>query len=256
MRCRTVGAREDARRRRRRTGEIRSALGAEIRRLRTDAGISLTHLARGAGISPAHLSGIELGRSEGSTAVLVAIADQLGADLSIRLYPGTGPRIRDHIQARIVEELLHVVHPRWRRFLEVPVYRPVRGVIDLVLHDPDAAVVVAVEVHSNLLRLEQQLRWAHEKADALPSAELWRSTRPATTASRLLVLRSTRTTRELAMRFGALLATAYPARPADVHAALSTADAPWAGAGLLWATLEGDVAAIMDRPPRRVRARA
>ena len=79
----------------------------------------------------------------------------LGVHTTVRLYPNTGPRVRDHIQSRIVEELLRIAHPRWRRLTEVPVYRPARGRVDAVLYDPVDAVVVACEVHSQIRRLEQ-----------------------------------------------------------------------------------------------------
>ena len=68
----------------------------------------------------------------------MAIAAALGCDLSVRMFPGTGPRIRDRIQVAMSEALLASLHPRWRAAPEVPVYRPVRGVIDLVLADPAA----------------------------------------------------------------------------------------------------------------------
>ena len=43
-----------------------------------------------------------------------------------------------------------------------------RGVIDAVLSDARACEVVATEVHGQLQRVEQQLRWAGQKADSLP----------------------------------------------------------------------------------------
>ena len=133
-----LSAREDDRRRRARTRLIKESIGAEFRRLRHDAALTQAAVARSVGISPAHLCGIEHGLSEASTAVLVGIADVLGADLSVKAYPNTGPRIHDRIQSQIVEHLLRTVRPRWRTFVEVPVTRPARGYIDVVLADqPD-----------------------------------------------------------------------------------------------------------------------
>ena len=194
---------------------------------------------------------MEHGLREPSISVLAAIGDALGADLVVRLYPNTGPRIRDHIQAAIVEELLRIADPRWRRFTEVPVYRPARGRVDAVLHDPGAAVVVATEVHSQVHRLEQQQGWANLKAESLPSADFWRHLDREPAVSRLLVLRSTKATRELAKQFESTLGAAYPARAADVFAALS-GNANWPANGLLWADVTGDVVRILDRPPRGV----
>jgi transcriptional regulator with XRE-family HTH domain len=238
---------------RRRVEDQRRATGREICLLREDAGITQARLARAAGISRAHLCGIESGESEASLAVLTALADALGASVSIRLYPGTGPRIRDHLQARIVEALLRQLDARWKRFLEVPVYRPVRGVVDVVLHDPAAAQIVAIEVHSEIRRLEQLLRWANEKRDALPSAEMWQFAaaggRPA--LSSLLVLRSTPSTRSLVEEHAATFETTYPAPAREVWTSL-TSTAPWPGAGLIWASVRDGRATLLDRPPRGV----
>ena len=112
--------------------------------------------------------------------------------------------------------------------------------------------MLAVEVQSEVRRLEQQLRWQNEKADVLPSAEFWRYLDGTPRMERVLILRSTRANREVASRFAATLATAFPARSADAYAALTTPDAPWPGNALLWATLEGDMTRILEQPPRTV----
>jgi hypothetical protein len=99
-----------------------------------------------------------------------------------------------------------------------------------------------VEVHSDLRRVEQQLRWAAEKSDALPSSRIWAVVTPAggltPPVSRLLVLRSTARTRSLAREFRATLAAAYPADPGDVLEGLADAAVPWPGNGLLWSRVE------------------
>ena len=194
-------------------------------------------MARSAGISPAHLCGIERGSSEASTAVLVGIADLLGADLSVKAYPNTGPRIHDRIQSQIVEHLLRTVRPRWRAFVEVPVTRPARGYIDVVLADQPDPLYVATEVSSELRRLEQHFRWAQDKASSLPSAALWSNAPSGAEVSRLLVLRSTRTTRDLAQRFPETFQALYPARARDAFAAVC-GDGPWPGPGVLWARVK------------------
>ena len=232
---------------------MRVSIGTEIRRLRLDAGLSQRRLAESASINHGHLSLIERGLREPSLVVLTAIADALGGSLSVRLYPGTGPRLRDPIQARITEALLRILDPRWTRSVEVPVHRPARGVIDAVLHDQAAGIIVATEVQSELRRLEQQVRWSNEKAESLPSADLWRFVDGTPRIDRLLVLRSTRTNRHLAERFAETLRVAYPASPDEVYRALSTPDASWPGSALIWAEVDGDVARVLDRRPRRVK---
>jgi transcriptional regulator with XRE-family HTH domain len=237
----------------RRTHELVVATGAEIRRLRLDAGVAQRSLAKAAEIDPGFLSQIERGLREPSLAVLVAIAEALGGSMRLRVYPGTGPRIRDPIQARIVEALLPVLDPRWARHLEVPVYRPVRGVIDLLLYDRTTHIAGVVEVQSELRRLEQQIRWSHEKADALPSATIWRQTEPPDRVDQVLILRNTRANRDIVVRFEDVIRTAYPAETSAAVAALTTADGPWPGSALLWADVSGDATTILDHPPRTVR---
>lgn len=220
--------------------------------MRTDAGLTQRRLAALAEIDHGFLSLIERGLREPSLAVLVAIATALGGNVNVRLYPGTGPRIADPVQARITEALVRILHLRWTRMLEVPVYRPVRGVIDLVAHDRVANVAIATEVQSQMRRLEQQVRWSNEKADALPSAEFWRFVDPEPRIDRLLVLRTTRVNRELASRFSETLATAYPGSTAIAYRALTTSDGLWPGSAVLWSTVAGDTARILDRPPKGV----
>ena len=215
--------------------------------MRNDAGRSQAEIAGAAGVSQAHLSTIESGNAEPSIKALLAVATALGADLSLRLFPGSGPRIRDHLQVAIGEVLLAILHPRWHRSPEVAVYRPIRGVIDLVLDDQPGRTLVATEIQSQLRRVEQQLRWSVQKADALAAMPEYQGR----TTSRLLVLRNTVATREVVRSASATLAAAFPGRAADALASLRT-DAPWPGPALLWAIVESGSARLMDGPPRGI----
>ncbi len=209
-------------------------------------------MARDADVSHAMLQEVETGAREPSISFLCAVGATLGADVGLRLYPTTGPRVRDHIQSRIVEEVLRVAHGRWKAFVEVPVYRPAQGRIDVVLVDRDARVVVAVEVHSQLLRVEQQLGWAALKAESLPSATMWSTVDPSSQVVRLLVLRSTRSTREVVTGAEATFSAAYGAPARDAFGAL-TGSVPWPGAAVLWADVDADSVRILERQPRNVR---
>jgi hypothetical protein len=113
---------------------------------------------------------------------------------------------------------------------------------------------VATEFQSELHRVEQQLRWNTEKAEGLADrlAED-RSAGPTLVVSRLLVLRSTSTTREIARRYEATLRTAYPASARDVIEALTTPSCPWPGPGIAWMRLERGIATLLEAPPRGVR---
>lgn len=228
--------------------DLRRAIGSEIRRAREDAGVAQARLAAEAGISQGHLSEIEAGEVEASISVLAAIARALGGRLRVRIEPFSGPLIRDHLQAAMLQALLPIIHPRWARFVEVPVHRPVRGMIDLVLADQIPNLLVATEVQSQMRRLEQQLRWAMEKAEALRNESDLAPRGPGEppTISRLLLLRSTAATRALEATYGHVLAAAYPADPRNVLAAL-TGTATWPGAGILWVDVDHGRARVIER---------
>lgn len=233
----------------RRSRAVIAATVADLDRLRLDAGVSRRRLAEAARVDAGYLAQVVAGDRQPSVAVLVALAQALGADLSIRAFPNTGPNIRDRAQAPIVEELVRIAHPSWQRSVEVQVLRPARGFIDLVLQRTQD--IVATEVQTRLDRLEQSIRWSADKARSLPSSGVWPPVGDPT-IHRLLVIRSTAATRDIARRFEATLRAACPARAQDIYLALTTPDAPWPGDGILWADLRRDVARVLDRPPRGV----
>jgi transcriptional regulator with XRE-family HTH domain len=193
------------------------------------------------------LSLIERGLREPSLAVLAALSNVLGLDISVRLYPTTGPVIRDRHQAAIVEMLIRSLDPSWRRLVEVPVRLPARGVIDLVVARD---VIVATEIHSDLRAVEQTIRWAGDKADSLPSADAWQmlSAGEPRRVDRLLVIRSTRSNRDIVRAHAATFATAYPGDSAAARAALTGMGA-WPGSSILWAHVEGGRAELLLRHP-------
>ena len=208
------------------------AIGAELRRMREDAGLTKVAVARAAGIDPTYLGYIEAGEREASLAVISRVSAVLGADLSVRVYPNSGPRLRDRHQIRMIEAFLTMLPASWDRHLEVPVYRPVRGVIDVVIAHLPSGRIVSVEAQSDLRRFEQQLRWAAEKADALPSSAVWPAMAPANgvaTVSRVLLLRSTHETRQLARTHAAIFTAAYPADPRTLLASLLDPQQGWPG---------------------------
>jgi transcriptional regulator with XRE-family HTH domain len=227
--------------------ELFRDLGGELFRLREDAGLTQAAVARAAALAQSHLSTIEAGTAEPSIEALMAVAAALGANISVRVFPNTGPHIRDHLQIAISEALIAALDPRWRATPEVPVYRPVRGVIDLVLSDAAGPDTVAVEIHSQLRRVEQQVRWATQKADALAALPQHADRR----VRRLLVLRNTAATRETGRLASETLRAAYPASSADALAALR-GTAPWPGDVIVWANVTAGRAQLLQRPPRGV----
>lgn len=185
-------------------------LGREIRQMREDAGRSQAAIAKAAGLSNGYVSMVEGGDVEPSIDVLMRLGDVLGAELGVRYFAGTGPRIRDRTQIVMADTVIGTLHRRWRAAPEVAVYRPVHGVIDLLLEDRTGPDTVATELQGQLRRVEQLLRWQGQKADALATQPDQQGRR----VSRLLVLRNTHAMRELARGpAGATLRAAYPPRP-------------------------------------------
>jgi len=234
----------------RRSRELRRALGTDLRHAREDQGITLRRVADAAGIDPAHLTRIEGGNVAASVEVLQRVAAVLGGDVGVRYFPGTGATLRDHIQAAIVEALISGAHRVWRRAPEVAVHRPARGVIDLVLWRADKPTVVAVEVHSQIRRLEQLIRWTNLKRESLASSDLWPMLAPddAAPTSSLLVLRSTAATRGIARDHAATLAAAYPADSRLAAESLLQGSA-WPGSAIVWADYGNGAATIRPVPP-------
>lgn len=231
-------------------------VGEQLQRLREDAGLPRTVVAAAAGIHPSYLRLIELGKRDATAQVLSRIAATLGADIGLRVFPRSGPVLRDRFQARMIEALLQLLPDDWTCYPEVPVSRPVRGVVDLVAVCRATSRVVSIEAQSEIRRLEQQLRWAAEKTDALPSASIWpdvlRSCAGRPHISRILVLRSTAATRALARTFAATLNAAYPAGPRDLQAALLDPILPWPGNGILWMKVDGIETTVLRGAPRGV----
>ena len=139
--------------------------------------------------------------------------------------------------------------------LEVAVYRPVRGVIDVVLQDRDTQDLVAGEAHSLLHTVEGQLRWAGQKADALPSATgwPWADAIEAPRTGRLLLLRSCSAMHALVEAVPRTFATAYPGDTEQAVAALTGPDGRWPGAAVAWVVIDGKNTRLLAGPPRALR---
>ncbi len=238
-----IGLRELERRKRR----VREHVGGQIQELRAEAGISQQALAAAAGIDQAHLSRIQRGMVQPSIDVLVAIAAALGADLGIRLFPGSGPRIRDRMQAPMVEALIRSLHPRWRPIPELAV-PSARGFIDLAIGLRDGSAGIACEAHSELRAIDTIQRRVVEKATALGELGL-----VGGNVSPMLLIRSTVATRSIVCTYEATLAASFPAPMASTLAALRGPVAPWPGPAILWARLERGRAEILEGPPRGIR---
>lgn len=215
-----------------------------------DASATMAQVSNIAGIDRSFEGRIEAGEANPSLESLTAIAVALGADLSVRFYAGTGPRLTDRHQARMLEAILRKLAPVWTPHLEVPVSRPARGVVDAVFERPLERLLVVSEVYSVIARLEQQIRWSADKAASIGSSSLV-GPGPEWSVSRLLVLRSTATNRELTRTFEATLRAAYPASTRAAVKALLDGE-PWPGDAVIWVRIEGEAVELLDGPPRGV----
>lgn len=235
-----------------RQGAAQRAIGEELRRVRLEEGVSLRTLGIAVGIDPSHLARVEAGRRSLGQDALVATATGLGCTVSTRLFRSDGPRVRDHIQVRMIEALLDALHPRWTARLEVAVYRPVRGVIDVVLQDRDTLDLVAGEGHSRLQTVEGQLRWAGQKADSLPSARgwPWSDTSDEPRIGRLLLLRSCSAMHDLVRTLPQTFRSAYPAASGEAVAALTAKGIRWPGAAIVWVAVDGSATRLLNGVPR------
>jgi len=208
-----------------------------LRQLIADSGVSQRLLADVSGVSQGYISDLLAGTERPTIEAYHRLAAALGADLALRLYPNTGPDLRDRWQARMLEEVIRVHHPRWEPHLEVNVMRPARGSIDLLLHEGRARLAVATELQSELRRLEQLIRWQAAKAESLPTWPGWARLGDEPAISRLMIVRRTRATRAAATEFAGQLRVAYPAHPDDAVAAL-TGSGLWPGPALAWMVVD------------------
>ncbi|MFH1474585.1 MAG: helix-turn-helix transcriptional regulator [Chloroflexota bacterium] len=242
----------------RRADDVRRWFGADLQRICDDAGLSHAALARAARVSADTVSRLARGKRDASVETLARISLALGAELSIRLVPGAGIPIHDAVQARMVEAFVASLHRRWVAHLEVAVRTPARGSIDLVLADRDGMDLVAAEFQSDMRRAEQAIRWSNEKAVALSTTELYRMAAAAAaeagppTVNRLLVLRSTATTRAIVRELPLAFQSAYPTPAVDAVAAIR-GGTRWPGSAIVWMQVHGRVAHLMDGDPRELR---
>lgn len=146
--------------------DVVGRFGREVRDARRAAGLTQSRLASRVGISQPMISRIERGACVPDLRAMARLARGLGHDLSVRLYPADGIRLRDSGQLELADVIRAAAHASWRVRLEVPVARPPdRRAADMVL---DSTVeVVLIEIERGLRDLQAQLRAAQLKRVAL-----------------------------------------------------------------------------------------
>ena len=193
---------------------VRVAVVSELERVRRDENVSLRRLGRAVGVDQSHLARVVTG--DRSPSWMPSSLRPPASDTTFQSACSPRP-----VRASAITSRRGRSKRSWRPSTRAgspasrwPSTSRCRGVIDVVLQDRTSGDIVAAEAHSALHAVERQLRWAGQKADALPSARGWPwSDRPEPPRiGRLLILRSSRAMRDLVATVPRTFATAYPAR--------------------------------------------
>ncbi|MGZ6255659.1 MAG: helix-turn-helix transcriptional regulator [Candidatus Limnocylindria bacterium] len=140
--------------------------GHDIRDARRAVGLTQGQLASRTGISQPMISRIERGAYAADLRAMTRLARGVGQQLSVRLYPADGIRLRDSGQLSLAEVIRAAAHSTWRVSLEVPVASPPdRRAADMVLANTNGLLLV--EIERGLRDLQAQLRAAQLKRVAL-----------------------------------------------------------------------------------------
>lgn len=203
------------------------AQGDAFREQRLRLELTQADVARAVGTSRSVVSAIEHGDPAVSLKVRFRCAEVLGFRLRLPAYPDGTPRLYDQNHSRIIEHLLALRHPRWHASVEAPVPGPGHRSTDVRLEC--GIDIVLAEIETRLRRWEQIVRETHDKARAVAE-----DVGPGRRVHALLVLPPTRHNRELVRGLAGSVAAAFPADEQAIRRALTGAEEPWPGDGLLW----------------------
>lgn len=194
-----------------RASELTRRFGADLRGARTTAGLTQAQLARLAGVSQSVVSRAERASRRIDWSTACALASATGQELSLKLFPMNGVRLRDRGQVQAVQAIVANAHPSWHPTIEQPVGRQDRRAADLVLRGPHETI--HIEVERALVDLQAQLRAAQLKRSAL--AEQFGQ------AVRLVIaVPGTRRSRRLVGELLPTFRTALPASSREVWASI------------------------------------
>ena len=213
--------------------------GEEFRLLRLRTGASQAALARAVGVDRATICRIEAGNPTIAVRTRSRAAAVLGAGFRLGLYPDAAPLIHDAAHARIVEALLRLRHPSWRARVESPVPGIGGRSTDLRLDRGDTTVLFEVETHVHALEAiirEGEKKRSAVAADAALAADaaVAPHAAPGRKIYSILVMPPTRHHRSLVNAHPGTIQVAFPASTVDIRRALTSADVPWPGDGILW----------------------
>lgn len=198
-------------------------MGREVLLSRTTLALSRADLRRLSGVAASTVARIERGDPGVQLNTLVAVADAVGLDLVVSVYPGAAPRLRDSGQMVVAEALVAEAHDRWQAHTEVIAGDHGRSA-DLVFLGPDE--VLHLEIERQLTDYQAQVRRAAEKRQHLAAPER----RPVRL---VLVIEDTPRNRLVVAPFENLIRRQLPATSREILAAIR-AGRPLGRDGVLW----------------------
>ena len=208
-----------------RADELAARFARELLAARAAAGLTQRQLSRRARVSQPFVSQAERGQKVPSLRVMHRLASATGHDLSIRLFPAEGVRLRDSGQLRVAELIRGAVHGGVRVRLEVPVAPPPdRRAADMVLQT--TSDVVEVEIERALLDFQAQLRAAQLKRTAM-AGQLGRA------VHLVMAVPDTRRNRAVVLDHRQIVESALPIPSRRIWASLRSGNSV-GGDGLLW----------------------
>jgi len=133
--------------------------GQEIKVARLAHALTLRDLSRRSGVAVSTVERIEAGDPGVQLNTLVAVADAIGLDTVLKLYPSAGPRLRDSEQLHIAEALAKIANPRWEPAFEVQAGDHGEAA-DLVLYGPEEILHVEIDRR----RVDHQAQYRRDAA--------------------------------------------------------------------------------------------
>jgi transcriptional regulator with XRE-family HTH domain len=199
----------------------------DFRALRLRASASQADVARAIGVDRSVICRLEGGDQSVSAELRSRAVALLGAEFRISLYPIGAALIQDESQARSIEQILALRHPRWHATVEAPVPGPGRRSTDLRLEC--GRDIVLIELESRVGKLDEIIRECHDKRDAVTGALSF-----AAVVHVLLALPATKHHRALLRDHPSTIKAAFPFSSADIEPVLMGPTGSWPGDGILW----------------------
>jgi transcriptional regulator with XRE-family HTH domain len=198
--------------------------GRELRIARVSAGLTQEQLASRARVSQAFVSLVERGLRRPRWDVACRLAAGCGYELSVRLHPADGLRLRDSGQMELAEVVADATHPAWRLRLEDPIGDGSRRAVDIAMDH--AEEIAVVELERGLADFQAQYRAAALKREAVATA----SDRPV----RLIIgVPDTEATRRILAQHADLIRRVLPVTSRSIWHALRNG-IPIGGDGILF----------------------